>query len=93
VQDVLVHPKLQRLGIGSQLLKKLTAQLAAQDVWEVGALTTTSLTPFLAHNGFEPDKEASLPMVLPLEAARRLGGASAQLRTNFELQQLMLDKM
>jgi len=64
VHDLIIHPDLQGFGLGSTLLKRLVAKIAAEGVYDVGTVTPASLQPFFHSCSFDLDRENSVPMAL-----------------------------
>lgn len=78
VYDVAVHPELQRLGLGSKLVRLLVQQIYRRRVYDIGCIAPQQLRPFFRKCEFDIDREGSSPMMLTdAAAAARSAGADA----------------
>ncbi|GAB4816850.1 hypothetical protein N2152v2_003896 [Parachlorella kessleri] len=64
VHDLAVLPELQGLGLGSQLLQRLTGQLWREGITDVGLLAPTTAVGFFERCSWGPDPEESTTMAL-----------------------------
>lgn len=63
IYDIAVHPDLQRLGLGSQLLRHLVQQVSRCQVYDIGLMTPFELRPFFRKCDFNIDAEGTTPMI------------------------------
>lgn len=63
VHDVVVHPSLQRRGIGRKILEKITRVLHSRGIYDISALCTGKERPFFEACGFDDDAMGSTTMM------------------------------
>ncbi|XP_047048778.1 acetyltransferase NSI-like [Lolium rigidum] len=63
VHDVVVHPSLQRRGIGRKILEKITRVLHSRGIYDISALCTGKERPFFESCGFDNDAMGSTTMM------------------------------
>jgi ribosomal protein S18 acetylase RimI-like enzyme len=72
VHDVAVLPELRGMGLGTQLVKRLTKSLYDGGITDVGLLAPTAAEGFFERCGFGEDSEGSTAMVLTAAATDAL---------------------
>ncbi|CAN6335925.1 unnamed protein product [Urochloa humidicola] len=63
VHDVVVHPSLQRRGIGRKIVDKITRVLHSRGIYDISALCTEKERPFFEACGFGDDMMGSTTML------------------------------
>ncbi|KAF2931643.1 GCN5-related N-acetyltransferase 3, chloroplastic isoform X2 [Oryza sativa Japonica Group] len=63
VHDVVVHPSLQRRGIGRQIVERMTRVLHNRGIFDISALCTEKERPFFEACGFGDDAMGSTTMM------------------------------
>ncbi|XP_062180982.1 GCN5-related N-acetyltransferase 3, chloroplastic isoform X2 [Phragmites australis] len=63
VHDVVVHPSLQRRGIGRKIVEKITRALHSRGIYDISALCTKKERPFFEACGFGDDMMGSTTML------------------------------
>ncbi|CAL4896314.1 unnamed protein product [Urochloa decumbens] len=63
VHDVVVHPSLQRRGIGRKIVDKITRVLHSRGIFDISALCTEKERPFFEDCGFGDDMMGSTTML------------------------------
>ncbi|RCV15733.1 hypothetical protein SETIT_3G081400v2 [Setaria italica] len=63
VHDVVVHPSLQRRGIGQKIVDKITRVLHSRGIYDISALCTEKERPFFEACGFGDDMMGSTTML------------------------------
>ncbi|XP_051186090.1 GCN5-related N-acetyltransferase 3, chloroplastic [Lolium perenne] len=63
VHDVVVHPSLQRRGIGRKILEKITRVLHSRGIYDISVLCTGKERPFFESCGFDNDAMGSTTMM------------------------------
>nr|CAB3463478.1 unnamed protein product [Digitaria exilis] len=63
VHDVVVHPSLQRRGIGRKIVDKITRVLHSRGIYDISALCTEKERPFFEDCGFGDDMMGSTTML------------------------------
>ncbi|KAM0853363.1 hypothetical protein ACQ4PT_051122 [Festuca glaucescens] len=63
VHDVVVHPLLQRRGIGRKILEKITRVLHSRGIYDISALCTGNERTFFESCGFDNDAMGSTTMM------------------------------
>uniref|UniRef100_N1QQJ6 Putative N-acetyltransferase ycf52-like protein n=1 Tax=Aegilops tauschii TaxID=37682 RepID=N1QQJ6_AEGTA len=63
VHDVVVHPSVQRRGIGRKILEKITRVLHSRGIYDISALCTGKERPFFEACGFGDDAMGATTMM------------------------------
>uniref|UniRef100_A0ACD5XTQ7 Uncharacterized protein n=1 Tax=Avena sativa TaxID=4498 RepID=A0ACD5XTQ7_AVESA len=63
VHDIVVHPSLQRRGIGRKIVEKITRVLHSRGIYDISTLCTGKERPFFESCGFGDDAMGSTTMM------------------------------